>query len=904
MRNNNGNNDRNNNKGAGMRFLSLLSLVFIAAGFLVSTAVPADKAERRPAASLASLPVPAAAGALRILLVDDDWSENNRALGNKRLSPSDTVFRRLVADAVGGNATAWAVETVEAYKDGPGFDRLAKFNLIVWYTGANYGGGADNAAALSVEDEKTVRRYLEEIGGAVVLVSPGYAERALGYASTWEKSEWPFLSEVMGVKGGVGMAQRFEAGTVTTADGKQFSVGKGAPPETQFSAVNPDGAAVLMTSLLKSKYSTGAPMPVAIANGYGRGRIVYVGFTFENLVDADRAPAFQALLAATGLASKIEMTAPRRQAPVKQAGDGPLRMQVTGTPTAAVVKWALQSPPVENATISTPGQTTATRRRASPPLQQAPGQPPPVTVERLVPNAPSVRLAIASPDAYEARDPGPLTPGQAVTYRVTVTDAKGASVSKEETFTPPLPKDPDRLDAEVQADGSVILSWLAVPGVASYRVQVLSGDRGPIDAKGAVVEGRTEWRSPRLPPGARTWAVSSFYLPGGTMTAANQWPTAQTNNIPVLPTPRVPFLSLPNGPGSHAASQAHFRTRCNDALLPGSLCTAAGFIRQGTDDWDLAWARMRAGELRTRPIQWPVVELRNTLDLVAARRVNCAPRKNGKTVCWATSHINWNIPSSMTVIVMEDDKAFFGSWEMTPERLIPPRDHEGLPRLPSEEFFGEPWWDDHFLNVDHSFANFAELMAGAAFDSQGRKGVPHACLSCHGGVYNPVTKQVTGASLLPVVPARVKIEVFNENFDNYPDFMTRRDDFRRINHIILQSNPAPAIVDQINALYNGTPGTPGTMHNNAAVPSGWREQTGLYKKVIEPFCASCHFAQRGPMNFRSWSNMVQNKDAVQRSICTDFTMPHSETLFKKFWQDGNGAAPALLSTSLGFQKCR
>jgi hypothetical protein len=901
-----------------MRFLSLLSLVLIAAGFLVSSAIPADKAERRPAASLASLPAPAAAGALRILLVDDDWSENNHAPGDKRLSPSDTVFRRLVADAVGGDAKAWAVETVAAYKHGPAVERLAKFNLIVWYTGANYGGGADNAAALSVEDEKTVRRYLEETGGAVVLISPGYAERALGYASTWEKSEWPFLTEVMGVKGGVGMAQRFEAGTVTTADGKPFSVGKGGPPETQFSAVNPDGAAVLMSSLLKSSYSTGAPMPVAIANAYGRGRIVYVGFTFENLVEADRTPAFQVLLSATGLASKVEMTAPRRQAPVKNAGDGPLQVQVTGTPTAAVVKWALQSAPVENATIATPGQTTATRKPASPPLPQAPGQPPPVTVERLVPNAPSVRLAVASPDTTEARDPGPLTPGQEVTYRVTVTDAKGASVSKEESYRPPLPKDPDRLDAQVQADGSIILSWPEVPGVASYQISASKGLNAPV-----IVRNATEWRSPRLDATSRRWTVNSVYEPGGSLTLAADWPSATTQGTvnAGMPTPRVPFLSLPNGAGSFAASKAHFRTRCSDALLPGSLCTAAGFILATGTNWAEVWQR-HAGdpsffkdyEAPFSGPNWPTVHFTDVLDLGVGRSVNCTPRRNGATVCWALSHgdvheRHWTLPKSLSLIIMEDDKAFFGNWEW------PGTDGE----LPREWKADEKKRWKGVIDIEFSYAKHAPLSAGVAVDSQGRKGVPHACLSCHGGRVDPATNRVIGASLLPVVPGRVSIKSslgrWNKGIGEEIDpaaVLTAdmrlksetQEPIRRINEIILQSNPAPGIVDQINAMYNGTPNTAGAVANDAAVPSGWRDQQGLYKKVIEPYCASCHFAQRGPLHFRSWGNVLQHKDAVQRTVCTDFTMPHSEILFKKFWQEGNGAAPALLSTALGFQKCR
>jgi cytochrome c553 len=201
------------------------------------------------------------------------------------------------------------------------------------------------------------------------------------------------------------------------------------------------------------------------------------------------------------------------------------------------------------------------------------------------------------------------------------------------------------------------------------------------------------------------------------------------------------------------------------------------------------------------------------------------------------------------------------------------------------------------LDFEHSFANHADLTSGAALDSQGRKGVPHACLSCHGGHYDAMSKQVIGASLLPVVPARLQ---FGQGARSKEE-----ESIRRINQIILQSNPAPGIVDLINAMYNGAPNTPGATANDAAVPSGWSSQPGLYRQVVLPYCASCHSAQRGPVNFRSWGNMQQNKNAVQRSVCQDFTMPHSEVLFRRFWTEGGGVSlPGLLSTSLGFPTCR
>jgi len=230
---------------------------------------------------------------------------------------------------------------------------------------------------------------------------------------------------------------------------------------------------------------------------------------------------------------------------------------------------------------------------------------------------------------------------------------------------------------------------------------------------------------------------------------------------------------------------------------------------------------------------------------------------------------------------MNGDRSFFGVWEFSGQTL---------PEMGRR---------DAGFDYEHSFAINSTLVAGTTLDSQGRKNVPHACLSCHGGYYDAASRRVVGASLLPLIPARSKPQSDGDSVAR----MWSGDEARALNQIVLQSNPAPAIVDQINALYDGEPNTAGKTANNTAVPSGWRTQQGLYKKVIEPYCSSCHFAQRGPFNLRSWGNALQNKDAIQRTMCTDFTMPHSEIQFRKFWSEDNGAAPRLLSTALGFQNC-
>ena len=295
--------------------------------------------------------------------------------------------------------------------------------------------------------------------------------------------------------------------------------------------------------------------------------------------------------------------------------------------------------------------------------------------------------------------------------------------------------------------------------------------------------------------------------------------------------------------------------------------------------------------------QWPIAVFDDIMDLGVARRVNCSPRSWGTTVCWAPSYHfdapgdlppaeGSEKPKSLSLIIMADDSVFFGLWEWSGP-ILPTASNAA----PATINFG--------LDVEHHHAVKGSLSSGLQFDSQGRKGVPHACLSCHGGRYDAATGKVVGASLLPLVPSRYARTPLNSAGTGAP-----QESIRRINQIILQSNPAPAIADQIDALYGGAPTAPGTVANDSAVPAGWVQQVGLYRQVIGPYCPSFHFAQRGSLSFRSWGNLLRHKVAVQSTVCREFTMPSSEILFRKFWTQGKaGSLPALLSTALGFQKC-
>lgn len=835
-----------------------------------------------------SLRSSAATGPLRILLVDDDVSDNNNIPGDTRRSVSDKVFSKLASDAVGGDKGAWAIETVRTNANGPGVDRLRPYSLVIWYTGASYGGNPDNTSVLSIEDEKTVRRYLEETGGVVILISPGYASKVLEQGSTWEESSWPFLKEVLGIRGGRGLAQRFQPGTVTTTQGTRFQVGKGGAVESQFSAVNPGGSEALFTAELDVAKSAGQAAPVATAFPYGRGRIIYVGFTFENLDAKELAPAFQYLLTAAGLTPKSGTTAscPPLPAPPTMSGQtqdaGPAAVQVSGTPTTAVVSWKLPAATIQDASLG--GAPTMARAQTA----QAPAHATSVRVERLVPNAAPVQLNVASPDALTANDPGPLTPGRAETYRVALMDGCNVLGARDASFTPPPPRDPGGFAATVAADGAVILNWQEVPGVLNYQIT------GTELTAPVVVRRATEWRSAPLGAGPKQWKVASVYEPGGVLTAASAWPSVTSRRVP---TPTRPYLSMPNGPGSIAESTDLYDKQCEaaDRSSPAPCPDASWFLSISTN-WEQTYSSKYGGGV-VAP-SWPIASFADLHDLGLGRRVNCTPIGNAAargTLCWATSHGHIPAPGespngvalagageqmidikSVNIIITSAQGAFFGTWESA--RPIVTRTDTASQR------------EDAF--VDASGKRYL-----TALDSQGLKSVPNACLSCHGGRYDATRKIIVGASLLPLIPA-------NLTFSSPLARANSQEQIRRINQIILDSNPAPAITTQITTLYNGSPGTPGTVANDAAVPTGWASQPGLYRQVIAPYCGTCHFAQTGLLNFDTFANVLANKQRIQRAVCVDFSMPHSEQGLRRFWTDGGAVSlPGMLSTVLGFPKC-
>lgn len=582
-----------------------------------------------------------------------------------------------------------------------------------------------------------------------------------------------------------------------------------------------------------------------------------------------------------------------QKAPAKAVPGAVASVRVSGGPTSAVVTWTVNpltlDPSVVQPRLTTAPLLSSAAAKATTKAGTA-GAAPGVVVERLAPGAAPVRLALAPNDPAKAVDAGPLRPGVAVTYRVTVTDAGGKSSAMESPYTPPLPRDPQGLVATVAANGVVTLTWQPVPDAVGYQIT------GTALAAPVKVTYTTQWTSPTpTRPGAQQWKVASIYEPGGVLTPATTWSAVMSHTVPV---PTRPFLFLPNGAGDAATSAAAYQQQCGEGGggTTGFGCTTPVWFLGVSPSWDRAWgSTLGTGRV---PPDWPIASFADLNDLGLGRRVNCMPLSgkplNG-VLCWATSHGHppgtGAAPNgtqlalaaeqvrdvkSLNVIMMTSRGSFFGTYEAPPGFALHGRDP---------------------FEIETSYAEGATQRFNTTLDSQGPKFVPQACLSCHGGRYDVNRRIVIGASLLPLVPSHL-------TFSSPQARSANEEAIRRINRIILDTNPAPAIRDQITALYNGNPDAAGTPANDNAVPAGWAAQPGLYRQVVAPFCGTCHFAQTGPLNFASFANLQQHRQRVQRAVCADFSMPHSEQGLRRFWsQGGIVSLPGLLSTALGYSKC-
>ncbi|WP_428264769.1 hypothetical protein [Haliangium sp.] len=201
--------------------------------------------------------------------------------------------------------------------------------------------------------------------------------------------------------------------------------------------------------------------------------------------------------------------------------------------------------------------------------------------------------------------------------------------------------------------------------------------------------------------------------------------------------------------------------------------------------------------------------------------------------------------------------------------------------------------DVRFYVYDHT-APGDPIDTDVALDSDGQKDVPGLCLGCHGGSYDSNNHTVSGAQFLPFdVPAYE----YSSSNSNYTE-QAQQKPLHKLNTLVLETGPSPAIVDLVTGMYNG-----GNVASDLYVPNGWSgnaDDTRLYREVVKPYCRMCHVARPG-LDFSTASQFRSLSASVNYAVCQAHYMPHAEVTQKRFW---DSRARAVLSHAFGLADCK
>jgi hypothetical protein len=543
-----------------------------------------------------------------------------------------------------------------------------------------------------------------------------------------------------------------------------------------------------------------------------------------------------------------------------------------------------------------------------------------------------ITAVLASPtiSATAAPMPAPISPSSTTGGTVLTPTQPGSTTSPmaPASVTPITnsvpPGDPTGFTGSSPSPATVQLSWQGVAGATGYLVS------GPGIPQGTIVTG-TGHSVPWVPAGLQTYQVASVTT-GGVVTQASSWPSVV---VRVMPRPGV-MLFRPNGFGGLAEYNLH---ACNagkwvasQLLFPNSWCFLDAYGKgdvnafpllalYGIQEFDDTWfpdpPRITPARDHTMYTTWPWARFDakvpeavfgDLADLYRGRRVGCVQRGTGaasSTFCWAST-------------APHDALAIFGGAD--PVSLDPVNDarvsFSAQTRYDNVSVIVQTPQETHFLVLGGRPCRFVgsgyDCTNGGLrgkpdihLDSQGPRSVPHVCLACHGGRFDPATGRVTGATLLALDPSGFGFSdpISISSIPGSP--RSRQEENIRLINLAVFTSPgvAPGVLQYITDLYGGRQAVPGTAADDNRVPSGWTTQPGLYQNVYRPYCATCHSALTGPLGFQSWGDLLREKARVKTAVCGG-AMPHAEVPFLRFWtRGGNLLLPGALLTALGVSGC-
>jgi hypothetical protein len=472
-------------------------------------------------------------------------------------------------------------------------------------------------------------------------------------------------------------------------------------------------------------------------------------------------------------------------------------------------------------------------------------------------------------------------------YTLVTTFANGTSAQSApvDFISPPL-ENPTGLVAANNDSGGVNLAWDHIHGAVSYRVDgpglpntgVAATQVTFLDSTGTWISNRVRAHLPNVPPVNATFKVVAIYA-GNNADYANP----STITLRVSPSHPTRWLSKNNGPGSAAQTAAHYLPRTAGTSLVESdllLLTNVSTFR--------SWMNNTA--VPGNPLgQWNVEAwYGNSGDLGVGRRTDCFQEVKGppvsglRTVCYAAAHgIAPGKPGFNDLATITAPGRGQGAGFILAMMII--KDPAGT----------------QFLVFNAVDATHTKLANTATLDTEGPKLVPHTCISCHGGQYNPTTRLVDNAQFLPLDPELL-------SFLSPVALSQQQEKIRQLNVMMMNSDKTSVVARYIRGLYRGAPTQVGAVAQPDYVPSGWSQQPGLYRQVVRPYCVMCHLAGPSNLAFDNYGTFSAAGPMIFAAVCKAHTMPHAELQFREFWTKPTGAIniPGLLALTTGNQSCQ
>ena len=160
------------------------------------------------------------------------------------------------------------------------------------------------------------------------------------------------------------------------------------------------------------------------------------------------------------------------------------------------------------------------------------------------------------------------------------------------------------------------------------------------------------------------------------------------------------------------------------------------------------------------------------------------------------------------------------------------------------------------------------LLKDISLDGGATKPMPNLCITCHGGrPFDPLTRNGNlGASFLP----------FDlDSFGYHRKIGTQKPVFAQLNQGVLDTHPAPAIIELIQGWYgNASPLAAPATFNAGFVPPAWQAPAEAPTKYIDVFrnsCRICHISRPESVQFDSYARF--NAITAPRAVPGGFSSP-------------------------------